>query len=66
MKKIIEKYSNSKKIVISKEKNGYKLNKEELKNTIIRKIKELSLNFIPQGIADKKKPIIKPKLGFKT
>ena len=32
---------NNNQIVISKEKNGYKLNKEELKNTIIRKIKEI-------------------------
>lgn len=29
------------KIVITKEKNGYKLNKDELKNTIIRKIKDM-------------------------
>ena len=29
------------KIVITKEKNGYKLNEEELKNTIIRKIKDM-------------------------
>lgn len=29
------------KIVITKEKNGYKLNEDELKNTIIRKIKDM-------------------------
>ena len=36
------------------------------KPRIMIKIKELSFILSPHGMAERKKPIIKPKLGFRT